>query len=121
MCRVAVLGLVAALGACAAGGHNNSDGRPQSDAARTDSHHHDDGNDDHHDGMPDGNSAPSHVVLSEICLGPDGSEFVEIVNPTAATDDLSQYYLANHGSYFKLPANQQVMPQSHFIVRFPAG
>ncbi len=45
-----------------------------------------------------------HVLLSEVALGPGGSEFIEIVNPTSATVDLANYYLADSSAYYKLPA-----------------
>jgi lamin tail-like protein len=69
-------------------------------------------------------AAPSptpHLLLTEICVTPDGSEFIEIYNPTTAAVDLSQYYVSNHGSYFKLPVGMQAIPFAHFIVQFPAG
>ncbi len=66
-------------------------------------------------------TSTTHVLLSEIALAPTGGEFIEIVNPTAQTIDLSTYYIANHGSYFKLPAGAPTLPSGHFIVRFKAG
>jgi len=63
----------------------------------------------------------AHLLLSELVLSPDGAEMIEIVNPTAQTIDLTNYYLSNHGSYFKLPVAGQMLPFAHFIVRFPAG
>src|SRR5690348_4476419 len=44
-----------------------------------------------------------HLLLSEVCLSPSGSEFIEITNPTGATVDLSTYYLSDNGNYWKLP------------------
>src|SRR6476661_8109766 len=40
-----------------------------------------------------------HLLLSEVCLSPTGSEFIEITNPTGATVDLSTYYLSDNGNY----------------------
>jgi hypothetical protein len=62
-----------------------------------------------------------HVLMTELAIAPDGAEFIELYNPTSADVDLSQYYLSNHGSYFKLPAGTAVMPFAHFIAQFPAG
>jgi hypothetical protein len=42
-------------------------------------------------------------------------------NPTGTAVDLKDYYLSNHGSYFKLPVAGQSMPFAHFIVRFPTN
>lgn len=60
-----------------------------------------------------------HLLLTEIGLAPDGAELIEIYNPLGNTVDLKDYYLSNHGSYFKLPVAGQSMPFAHFIVRFP--
>jgi hypothetical protein len=119
MARVVALGL-AALAACASGANHNSDAQ-SGDGPHTDARVHRDGSDDRDAGSDGPPAAPAHVLLSEICLGPDGAEFVEIVNPTTATVDLSQYYLANHGSYFKLPAGLPTLPLDHFVAKFKAG
>jgi len=63
----------------------------------------------------------AHLLLTELCVTPDGSEFIELYNPTAQAIDLSTYYLSNHGSYFTLPAGVPTLPLAHFIVKFPAG
>ena len=124
MYRVAslVLVAVAASAACANGGGYSPDGHGGGDARHGDGREHDDGergsDGSGSDAQPMG---PSHVLLSEICLGPDGAEFVELVNPTTTNVDLSHYFLSNHGSYFKLPAGAPTLPLDHFIVQFPAG
>src|SRR5205807_2152579 len=61
------------------------------------------------------------LLLSEIALSPAGHEFVEIVNPTTQTVDLSSYYLSDNGNYFKLPAGGLTVAAADFIVKFPAG
>src|SRR5258708_16579751 len=118
MCRIASLSLVAALAACANGGAHNNDASG-GDARHGDARDHEDG--EHEDGS--GSDAqpmgPAHVVLSQICLGPDGAEFIELVNPTTSAVDLSHYYLANHGSYFRLPARGQTPPAQPFLLPFP--
>jgi hypothetical protein len=78
------------------------------------------------DGGPDAaTDAPpaqgGHLLLTEIALAPNGAEFVEIVNPLAQPVDLTNYFLANHGSYFQLPAGAPTLPSGHFIVQFTAG
>ncbi|HTL36180.1 MAG TPA: hypothetical protein VL326_23775 [Kofleriaceae bacterium] len=60
-----------------------------------------------------------HLLLTELAVAPDGAELIEIYNPLSFTVDLKDYYLSNHGSYFKLPVAGQSMPFAHFIVRFP--
>lgn len=62
-----------------------------------------------------------HLLLTELVLSPDGAEMIEILNPTSQAIDLTNYYLSNHGSYFKLPVAGQVLPFAHFIARFPPG
>ena len=59
--------------------------------------------------------------MSEICLGPNGSEFIEIVNPTAAAVDLTHYYLSDNGNYYKLPAGIPTLTLGDFIAQFRAG
>lgn len=124
MRRRAVLAAVVAS-ACARGngGTPPSDAPRPIDGARHDGHRDDDAGDDHQDANNrDGQLADTaHLLLSEICLAPDGFEFVEIVNPTNQAVDLSELYLSNHGSYFKLPAGSPALPLDHFIVRFPAN
>jgi hypothetical protein len=61
------------------------------------------------------------VLLTEIALGPAGAELVEIYNPTADPVDLSTYYLADNGDYWKLPVGAPNIGTADFIVQFPAG
>jgi len=63
----------------------------------------------------------NHLLISEVFIGPSAGEFIEIVNRTGATIDLSNYYLTDFGQYWR--TSQQVLqpPTSDFIVRFPAG
>ena len=61
----------------------------------------------------------AHLLLTELCVIPDGSEFIEVYNPTGHAVDLSKYYLSNHGSYFTLPLAAPALPLAHFIVKFP--
>ena len=77
--------------------------------------------------LPDGRVCPSpgaagpHLLLSEVTLSPAGGEFIELVNPTGATVDLSTYYLSDNGNYWKLPASTPNLGAADFIARFPAG
>jgi hypothetical protein len=63
----------------------------------------------------------AHILLTEIALAPTGAEFIELYNPTGATVDLSTYYLANTGTYYKLPTGAPTLPSGHFIVQFAVG
>lgn len=62
-----------------------------------------------------------HLLLTEVVLQPTAGELVEIFNPTDAAIALDDYYLADVGSYYLLPAGQQSVGTSDFVVRFPAG
>lgn len=63
----------------------------------------------------------THLLLSEVVLQPSVGEFIEIVNPTPATVDLSTYYLADNGNYWKLPQHPASTDSGDFIAQFPAG
>ncbi len=62
-----------------------------------------------------------HLLITEVVLQPTEAEFVEIYNPTDAAVALDDYYLADVPSYYLVPAGQQVVASSDFVVRFPAG
>ena len=75
-----------------------------------------------------------HLLFQRIVITPTNAEMVALVNPTATTVDLSNYYLtdavkASTGKYYyKLPEYQYPNPQSFwsaslsdFIARFPSG
>lgn len=64
-------------------------------------------------------SAAAALALTEVTLA--GTEFIEIANPTGATVDLSTYYLADNGNYFKLPAGTPTLTTGDFIAKFAAG
>ncbi|MBL8625327.1 MAG: lamin tail domain-containing protein [Myxococcales bacterium] len=63
------------------------------------------------------------LLLSEVVLTPTGGEFVEIVNPTAAAVDLSNFYVSDTSQYFRLPAGVAAVAAdaTDFVARFPAG
>lgn len=63
------------------------------------------------------------LLLTEIVLAPTGGELIEVVNPTAAAIDLSNYYLSDAPSYFRLPAGVAAVAAdtSDFVARFPSG
>lgn len=71
---------------------------------------------------PDTSNPPvgGSLLISEVALTPAGGEFIEIINPTAQAVSLTDYYLSDSGSYFRLPEGTTV-PQSDFIIRFNAG
>ena len=63
----------------------------------------------------------SALLLSEVVLQPAGAEYIELINPGSAPVDLSRYYLADHGNYFRIPAGTATVDSSDFIVKFPQG
>jgi hypothetical protein len=66
--------------------------------------------------LPPSNAAP--LLLTELSLAPNGGELIEILNPTAGTVTLTNYYLSDVPTYFRPPAGQTVV-SGDFIVRFP--
>jgi len=66
-------------------------------------------------------AATGHLLLTEVALAGAGQEFIEIANPTPAAIDLSHYYLADNGDYWKLPAGVPNVSQGDFIAQFPAA
>ncbi len=65
-----------------------------------------------------------HVLLCEAVLTPTDGEFIEIVNPTAATVPLDNYYLSDDEDYALLPGAFGAGPppsisQFDFVVQFP--
>ncbi len=128
------LTMVVTSGGCASGRMATPDGElePDVDAATTTGPDARDGG-DAGDPSPDGQGttvdavpdAPPAVtgtglLLTELVLQPVEAEFVEIYNPTSQAISLAQYYLADTGTYFRLPAG--VTPAAtDFLVKFPAG
>ncbi len=78
-------------------------------------------------GAPDADMrAKTHLLLSEIKTTGSGKEFVEIHNPTEASIDLSNYYIADTSEYAFVPGAFGDGPRpevgaSDFIARFPDG
>ncbi len=71
------------------------------------------------DAPPGGALAP--LLLTEVVLAPSTAEFLEIANPNAQPVDLSTYYVADAGNYFRLPGGAPILDTADFIARFPAG
>ncbi len=116
--------IVLTLGACATGGRPLGEEDPTPDSPVTPDP---DGGtvQPNPDGpAPDTSVEPpptgASLLISEVALAPAGGEFIEIINPTAASVDLSMYYLSDNGNYFKLPGGVTV-ESSDFIIRFNAG
>lgn len=65
--------------------------------------------------------AAAPLLLTEIVLTPSLGEFIEIANPSTQPVDLSTYYLADAGAYFRLPVNAPIVDAADFLVKFPAG
>ena len=55
-----------------------------------------------------------HLLISEICVLPNGAEFIEIFNPTAQTIDLTNVYLTD-------AVTQGVPPAGRFYWLLPSG
>jgi hypothetical protein len=70
---------------------------------------------------PDPTPSGAALLVTEVALAPSTGEFIEISNPTGQTIDLSTYYLADSGAYFRLPAGVPAVDANDFIVKFPAG
>lgn len=67
-----------------------------------------------------------HLLLTEVRVGPDTGEFIEIFNPTSSTIALDNYYLADDQDYILMPGFDGASPAPNigvadFLVRFPAG
>ncbi|HVY45329.1 MAG TPA: thrombospondin type 3 repeat-containing protein, partial [Minicystis sp.] len=63
---------------------------------------------------------PDKLLLKEVMAGPTPAEHVVIENPGATTVDLSNYWLADTGTYYTITTGGTA-GSSDFIVRFPAG
>lgn len=61
------------------------------------------------------------LLLTEVVLAPSTGEFLEIANPNTQPVDLSTYYVADTGLYFRIPGGAPVLDTADFIARFPAG
>src|SRR5207244_1396556 len=71
--------------------------------------------------------AAAHLLISEVVVTPTAAEFVEIMNPTSESIDLSHTYLSDDWNpvtltgYFQLPASGYIVPSTtDFTVRFPS-
>lgn len=68
----------------------------------------------------------SHLVISEVVVGPTNAEFFEIYNPTPNAVDLTNYYVSDNHNYFTI-SNADAMwtydgtADTDFVGRFPAG
>lgn len=73
-----------------------------------------------------GGLAGEHLLISEIALGPEPAEFIEIWNPTAADVSLADYYLSDNSTYAALASGGPWAPITNnvgtdFLARFPAN
>jgi lamin tail-like protein len=124
MLRPATLALGLAIAAgCAKGGapaHHGDGGTDDAPCGDCDGPPLPTDGDPHHDAPPP--PPGGHLLLSEVVVAPTGGEFVEIVNPTTAAVDLTHYYLADNGNYYRVPSTSAVTVDSgDFVVKFPAG
>jgi hypothetical protein len=65
--------------------------------------------------------ATSPLLITEVVLSPNEGELIEIFNASTQTVDLTNFYISDHGNYFRLPAGTPVIDNGDFIARFPAG
>ena len=81
----------------------------------------DDGNTNGYDACSSTCRLPvGHLLLTEFVVTPDLSEFVEIYNPTKAPVELTNYWIADYGTYYAVTSG--AMPVStDFAARFPFG
>jgi hypothetical protein len=103
-----ILALLASVSAaCATAGRDDVPGGPPGQGPEVDA--------------PSAVAPVAQLLLSEIALAPTTGEYIEIVNPSAATVPLDHYYLSDNGDYFKLPAGSPTVTTGDFIVQFPPG
>ena len=77
-------------------------------------------------GAGGGGTLGDHLLISEIGVAPAGGEFIEIYNPTAATIDLTAYYLTDNSAYPSIAEGKPWAPVTNnvgtdFLAQFPAG
>jgi uncharacterized protein len=63
----------------------------------------------------------SPLLVTEVVLAPNEAEFIEIFNVSNQSVDLTNFFISDHGNYFRLPAGTPVIDNGDFIARFPAG
>src|SRR5689334_5888268 len=69
-----------------------------------------------------GASAQQKLLITEVASSPTPAEFVEIYNPNSAAVDLTNYYLADNSTYYKLvEAAPPATGANDFVARFPSG
>jgi len=82
----------------------------------------DDGDVESFDGCASTCHTPSsHLLISEVVVGPDGSELVEVYNPSDSPVDLSQVWLADYADYYLVTVGAGFPSAADFRVRFPDG
>jgi len=112
---VRVVVVLVILAACAKGTSFSRDAAPSGDGPTGDG---DDEDADPAADAPGGTTAA--LFVTEVMLAPTTGEFIEIANPNDVVIDLSSYYLADSGNYFRVPATATV-DATDFIVKFAPG
>ncbi|MDB4928315.1 MAG: Endo,4-beta-xylanase precursor [Myxococcaceae bacterium] len=88
------------------------------------------GLDDDCDGIVDELGCATHLLITEVVIGPDEGEYVEIHNPTAAAIDLANVYVSDLHDYacylgractFTGGRTLASLGTTDFVARFPAG
>ena len=67
-----------------------------------------------------------HLLISEVGVAPASGEFIEIYNAGASAVDLTNYYLSDNATYFKIAAGTPFAPPlatvgTDFLAQFPSG
>ncbi|MFZ0390587.1 MAG: hypothetical protein WAN36_09005, partial [Calditrichia bacterium] len=65
--------------------------------------------------------AQNHLLISEIQVAPDNSEFIEIYNPNPVPISLNNIYLSDYNTYYEMVNNVFSSGSGDFLVKFPAG
>ncbi len=72
-------------------------------------------------------AAAQKLLLVEVVVSPTDAEYIAIANPGPAAVDLSNYYLADYSTYYRVVFNGDagqpgaIPVSADFVVRFPAG
>lgn len=63
----------------------------------------------------------SPLLVTEVVLAPNEGEFIEIFNASDQSVDLTNFFISDHGNYFRLPTGIPVIDGGDFIAKFPSG
>jgi MYXO-CTERM domain-containing protein len=66
-------------------------------------------------------ATPQKLLLTEVTVAPSEAEHVAIYNPGSSVVDLTDYYLSDCDTYYKVVTGTAPASASDFIARFPTG